>query len=104
MTSRNEESRLAAGADAGSHSNPLEDRLPTGTQRNVADPLGQSVGTDTTQDTMQGSGGESDSTKESHATGESIVPQKLQEKLPEGIERAVPDKIHDTSGLPPKDK
>lgn len=33
----------------------------------------------------------------SHATGKSIVPQKLQEKLPEKVERAVPNAIHDTS-------
>jgi hypothetical protein len=41
----------------------------------------------------------SDSTKVSHAKGggdASIVPQKLQEVLPEGVERAVPNAIHDT--------
>ncbi|KAI4112921.1 MAG: hypothetical protein LQ338_008255, partial [Usnochroma carphineum] len=38
----------------------------------------------------------SDSTNRSHATGDSIVPQKLQEKLPEGVEKAVPNAIHDT--------
>jgi hypothetical protein len=34
--------------------------------------------------------------------GKSIVPEKLQQKLPEGVERAVPNAIHDTgdtSGL-----
>lgn len=39
------------------------------------------------------------STNKSHAKGggaASIVPQKLQEKLPEGVERAVPNAIHDT--------
>ncbi|KAI4189442.1 MAG: hypothetical protein L6R41_001460 [Letrouitia leprolyta] len=39
----------------------------------------------------------SDSTNKSHATGDSIVPQKLQEKLPKGVEDAVPNSIHDTS-------
>ncbi|KAL8900211.1 MAG: hypothetical protein Q9207_005803 [Kuettlingeria erythrocarpa] len=38
----------------------------------------------------------SDSTTRSHATGDSIVPQKLQEKLPKGVEEAVPNAIHDT--------
>jgi hypothetical protein len=41
----------------------------------------------------------SDSTNFSHAKGggeASIVPQKLQEKLPECVERAVPNAIHDT--------
>jgi len=39
------------------------------------------------------------STNKSHAKGggeASIVPQKLQEKLPEGVERAVPNALHDT--------
>ncbi|KAF2098807.1 hypothetical protein NA57DRAFT_76045 [Rhizodiscina lignyota] len=39
------------------------------------------------------------STERSHAKGEgdaSVVPQKLQEKLPESVERAVPNAIHDT--------
>jgi hypothetical protein len=27
----------------------------------------------------------------------------LQRKLPESVERAVPNAVHDTSGLPPKD-
>ncbi|KZV65480.1 hypothetical protein PENSPDRAFT_689811 [Peniophora sp. CONT] len=40
----------------------------------------------------------------SHATGKSIVPEKLQQKLPEKIERAVPDALHDTSDLPPRQK
>ncbi len=41
----------------------------------------------------------SDSTEVSHAKGggeASIVPQKLQEKLPESVERAVPNAIHET--------
>lgn len=41
----------------------------------------------------------SNSTNVSHAKGggeASIVPQKLQEKLPESVERAVPNAIHDT--------
>ncbi|KPM43743.1 hypothetical protein AK830_g2759 [Neonectria ditissima] len=39
------------------------------------------------------------STNKSHAKGggaASIVPQKIQEKLPESVERAVPNAIHDT--------
>jgi hypothetical protein len=40
---------------------------------------------------MQGEG------KKSHKTGESIVPEKLQEVVPEGVEKALPDSIHDTS-------
>jgi hypothetical protein len=45
------------------------------------------------------------SVNKSHAKGggeESVVPQKVQEKLPEGVERAVPNTLHDTgdeSGL-----
>ncbi|KAL8640083.1 MAG: hypothetical protein Q9226_008784 [Calogaya cf. arnoldii] len=38
----------------------------------------------------------SDSTTRSHATGDSVVPQKLQEKLPAGVEKAVPNVLHDT--------
>ncbi|VDC03820.1 unnamed protein product [Peniophora sp. CBMAI 1063] len=40
----------------------------------------------------------------SHATGKSIVPETLQQKLPEKVERAVPNALHDTSGLPPRRK
>jgi hypothetical protein len=39
------------------------------------------------------------STHQTHAKGQgeaSVVPQKLQEKLPEGVERAVPNALHDT--------
>ena len=36
--------------------------------------------------------------KVSHATGDSKVPQALQEGLPEKVEKAVPNFIHDTSG------
>jgi len=32
----------------------------------------------------------------SHATGDSVVPGKAQEKLPKGVEDGVPDAIHDT--------
>ena len=32
----------------------------------------------------------------SHATGSSVVPQKAQEKLPEGVESVVPNALHDT--------
>jgi hypothetical protein len=41
------------------------------------------------------------STHKTHAKDDgnaSIVPKKLQEKLPESVERAVPNAIHDTSG------
>ncbi|EJD44621.1 hypothetical protein AURDEDRAFT_166407 [Auricularia subglabra TFB-10046 SS5] len=38
----------------------------------------------------------------SHATGDSIVPQKIQELAPEGLERALPNAIHDTSKLAPQ--
>lgn len=34
----------------------------------------------------------------SHAKGDSIVPQALQEALPESVEKAVPDFVHDTTG------
>jgi hypothetical protein len=34
----------------------------------------------------------------SHATGKSIVPQTLQEGLPEKVEKVVPNAIHDTKG------
>ncbi|KAJ9624052.1 hypothetical protein H2203_005500 [Taxawa tesnikishii (nom. ined.)] len=34
----------------------------------------------------------------SHATGDSVVPQGVQEAVPETLERALPDTIHDTSG------
>lgn len=33
---------------------------------------------------------------QSHATGASVVPGKAQEKLPKGVEDAVPDAVHDT--------
>lgn len=36
--------------------------------------------------------------KVSHATGDSKVPQTLQEGLPEKVEKVVPNSIHDTSG------
>ncbi|KAL8945552.1 MAG: hypothetical protein Q9222_007912, partial [Ikaeria aurantiellina] len=38
----------------------------------------------------------SDSTSRSHAVGDSVVPQKLQEKLPRKVEEKVPNSIHDT--------
>jgi hypothetical protein len=38
-----------------------------------------------------------DTGKVSHATGDSKVPKVLQEALPERVERAVPNVIHDTS-------
>ncbi|KAK3063582.1 hypothetical protein LTR53_018850, partial [Teratosphaeriaceae sp. CCFEE 6253] len=39
-------------------------------------------------------------TNQSHATDPqqgSVVPEKVQEKLPKGVEQAVPDTVHDTS-------
>jgi hypothetical protein len=47
-------------------------------------------------------GDKSQSTSKSHAktnpdgTTESVVPKKLQEVLPESVERAVPNALHDT--------
>ncbi|KZW01784.1 hypothetical protein EXIGLDRAFT_829721 [Exidia glandulosa HHB12029] len=41
-------------------------------------------------------------TDKSHATGDSIVPQKMQEVVPEFLERALPNAIHDTSGAAPQ--
>ncbi|CAF9941382.1 MAG: hypothetical protein ALECFALPRED_009091 [Alectoria fallacina] len=35
-------------------------------------------------------------TDQSHAVGDSIVPQILQEKLPQKVEEIVPNAIHDT--------
>lgn len=32
----------------------------------------------------------------SHTTGDSIVPEKAQEVLPQGVEESVPNKLHDT--------
>jgi hypothetical protein len=32
----------------------------------------------------------------SHASGDSAVPRKLQEKLPKGAEEAAPNSLHDT--------
>ena len=39
-----------------------------------------------------------DTGKVSHATGDSKVPQVLQEGLPAKVEKIVPDAIHDTRG------
>ncbi|KAL2161810.1 hypothetical protein VTH06DRAFT_7594 [Thermothelomyces fergusii] len=36
----------------------------------------------------------------SHATGESHVPQKIQEAAPERLENTLPDKIHPTGAEP----
>ena len=35
--------------------------------------------------------------KQSHATGDSKVPQTLQEAVPKKAEEVLPDKLHDTS-------
>ncbi|KAL8822513.1 MAG: hypothetical protein Q9191_006752 [Dirinaria sp. TL-2023a] len=35
-------------------------------------------------------------TDRSHAVGDSVVPEKAQEKLPRGVEENVPNTIHDT--------
>jgi hypothetical protein len=37
---------------------------------------------------------------QSHATGESHVPQKVQEAAPKGLEEALPDKVHQNNLCP----
>lgn len=32
----------------------------------------------------------------SHAVGDSKVPEKVQEKAPQGLEESLPNKVHDT--------
>ncbi|RPA86187.1 hypothetical protein BJ508DRAFT_411381 [Ascobolus immersus RN42] len=41
-------------------------------------------------------GKDATSTNQSHATGHSVVPDKLQQKLPRSVEDSVPNAIHDT--------
>ncbi|KAL9117454.1 MAG: hypothetical protein Q9187_006008 [Circinaria calcarea] len=33
----------------------------------------------------------------SHATGDSVVPDKVQDVAPKGLEKSLPDTVHDTS-------
>lgn len=35
----------------------------------------------------------------SHATGDSVVPEVLQKAVPKGVETALPNALHDTSGF-----
>lgn len=49
-------------------------------------------------DAAHNTGSNSQTGKVSHATGDSKVPQVLQEGLPEKVEKIVPNKIHDTKG------
>lgn len=49
-------------------------------------------------DSLHDTGANSETGKVSHATGDSKVPQFLQEGLPEAVEKAVPNAIHDTKG------
>ena len=49
-------------------------------------------------DALHDTGANPETGKVSHATGDSKVPQFLQEGLPEKVEKAVPNAIHDTSG------
>lgn len=78
----------------------LEERLPDSVR-----PDNSSSSTLLTSSKVHPTGSEpGQSTNKSHAVDPdaSVVPKKLQEKLPEGVERAVPNAIHntgDTSGL-----
>ena len=49
-------------------------------------------------DAVHDTGSNKETGKVSHATGDSVVPQALQEGLPESVKKAVPNAIHDTSG------
>lgn len=49
-------------------------------------------------DSVHDTGSNQQTGKVSHATGDSKVPQFLQEGLPEKVEKAVPNAIHDTKG------
>jgi hypothetical protein len=49
-------------------------------------------------DSLHDTGDNKNTGKVSHATGDSKVPQFLQEGLPEKVEKAVPNAIHDTKG------
>ena len=49
-------------------------------------------------DAVHNTGSNKETGKVSHATGDSKVPQALQEGLPEKVEKVVPNAIHDTSG------
>ncbi|KAK0326152.1 hypothetical protein LTS16_004081 [Friedmanniomyces endolithicus] len=45
-----------------------------------------------------GDHGEEEEGGEDHSAGDSIVPKAVAETLPEGVEKAVPDAVHNTSG------
>ena len=49
-------------------------------------------------DSLHDTGDNKNTGKVSHATGDSKVPQAIQEGLPEKVEKVVPNAIHDTSG------
>lgn len=50
------------------------------------------------QQLTSSSGSNKETGKVSHATGDSKVPHALQEAVPEKVEKALPNSIHDTSG------
>lgn len=54
------------------------------------DPRSMGTGSSTTDTSNLG-------TNKSHATGDSVVPGKIQEKVPEKLEKVLPNALHDTS-------
>lgn len=84
----------------------VQEQAPTGLEKNLPNSVCfkfiiLSRRTKLTPDQVHDTGSSKDGpqTNVSHAKGggtESIVPQKLQEKLPESVERAVPNALHDT--------
>lgn len=52
---------------------------------------------DKVPDALHNTGSNKDTGKVSHATGSSVVPQFLQEGLPEKVEKVVPNALHDVS-------
>ncbi|KAJ4990239.1 hypothetical protein SVAN01_04330 [Stagonosporopsis vannaccii] len=82
--------------------NKAQQEAPQGKKENMADAgaPGHLAGVEgkSTEDTAADTKPE---VARSHAKGggqASIVPQKVQEELPESVERAVPNVIHDTGG------
>ncbi|KAF9699922.1 hypothetical protein EKO04_002453 [Ascochyta lentis] len=80
--------------------NKAQQEAPQGLKENMQDARapGHIAGVEgkSTNDTAADTSPE---TTQSHAKDRgqaSIVPQKIQEQLPEGVERAVPNAIHDT--------
>ena len=49
-------------------------------------------------DSLHDTGSNEKTGKVSHATGDSKVPQAMQEAVPEKLEKILPNAIHDTSG------